>query len=62
MLSTMGDVPLQLRRLLEHVTTFHGTSGVITAVPGGVVETSYAVVGRNTAKLANALAGLGVSG
>ncbi len=60
MLSTMQDVPLQLRRLLEYGTTFHGTSKVVTGVPGGVQEATYAQVGGNAARLANALARLGV--
>jgi fatty-acyl-CoA synthase len=58
----MQDVPLQLRRLLEHGSTFHGASKVVTAVPGGVQEATYAQVGRNAARLANALAALGVGG
>jgi fatty-acyl-CoA synthase len=57
----MQDVPLQIRRLLEHGTTVHGTSQVVTALPGGKVqETTYAQVGRNAAKLANALVALGI--
>ena len=35
MLSTMQDVPLQIRRILEHGAGFHATSNVTTAVPGG---------------------------
>jgi fatty-acyl-CoA synthase len=60
MLSTMQDVPLQLRRLLEYGSAFHGNSKVVTAVPDGVREATYAQVGRNAARLANALASLGV--
>jgi fatty-acyl-CoA synthase len=60
MLSTMQDVPLQIRRILEHGTSFHGTSEVVTAVPGGLERASYAEVGVNVARLANALRELGI--
>jgi fatty-acyl-CoA synthase len=60
MRSTMQDVPLEIRRLLEHGSSAHGMSRLVTAVPGGVRSTTYAEVGGNAARLANALAGLGV--
>jgi fatty-acyl-CoA synthase len=58
--STMQDVPLQVRRLLEHGATVHGTTELVTAVPGGTVTATYAEIGANAARLANALARLGV--
>ena len=60
LLSTMQDVPLIIRRLLEHGATLHGDSEVITAVEGGVRRARYAEVGRNAARLAHALRELGV--
>jgi len=35
MRSTMQDVPLEVRRILEHGAAFHSTAQVITAGPGG---------------------------
>src|SRR2546421_452292 len=60
MLSTMQDVPLQVRRLFEHGTSVHGGAHVATAVPGGYRHVTYAQVGANTARLAHALRALGV--
>src|SRR3989442_1327562 len=60
MLSTMQDVPLQIRRILDHGAGIHGTSQVTTAVPGGFRQASYATVGANAARLAWALHDLGV--
>ena len=57
---TMQSVPLQIRRILEHGSGFHGRAQVITAVPGGLRTSSYAEVGRNVARLAHALHGAGV--
>jgi fatty-acyl-CoA synthase len=58
--STMQDVPLQIRRILEHGTSVHGTSQVSTALPGGYRHSTYAQVGRNAARLAHALRDLGI--
>jgi acyl-CoA synthetase (AMP-forming)/AMP-acid ligase II len=58
--STMQDVPLQLRRILEHATTFGGIGRLVTAVPGGHTQATYAEVGRNAARLAHALRALGI--
>jgi fatty-acyl-CoA synthase len=58
--STMQDVPLQLRRILEHATTFGGAGRLVTAVPGGHRQATYAEVGRNAARLAHALRALGI--
>jgi acyl-CoA synthetase (AMP-forming)/AMP-acid ligase II len=60
MRSTMQDVPLQLRRILEHGTSYTGSSRLVTAVPDGLREATYAETGRNVARLAHALAALGV--
>ncbi len=62
MRSTMMDTPLQIRTLLEHGSVVHGRSEVVTATADGLRRATYADVGRNAARLANALAGLGVSG
>ena len=60
MRSTMQDVPLQLRRILEHATSFGGAGRLVTAVPGGHRQATYAEVGQNAARLAHALDALGV--
>ncbi|RAY11233.1 fatty acid--CoA ligase [Actinomadura craniellae] len=60
MLSTMQDVPLQIRRILDHGSTFHAAATVSTAVPGGLRVGTYAEVGANAARLAHALRELGV--
>ncbi|PZF86521.1 long-chain fatty acid--CoA ligase [Jiangella anatolica] len=62
MTSTMMDVPLQIRRLLEHGATIHGGSRVVTATgtASGLHETTFADVARGAARLAGALAALGV--
>jgi fatty-acyl-CoA synthase len=63
MLSTsMQDTPLQIRRILEHGSTTHATSQVVTAVAAGIAPATYATVGANAARLAAALAELGVGG
>jgi fatty-acyl-CoA synthase len=56
----MQDVPLQIRRILDHGAGIHGTSQVTTAVPGGYRQASYATVAANAARLAWALRDLGV--
>lgn len=60
--STMMDVPLQVRRLLEHGATIHRGSRVLTATDtgSGVHETTFADVARAAARLAGALSSLGV--
>ncbi len=60
MLGTMQDVPLLVKRLLEHGTSWHGRAGVVTAVPDGSRGATFADVGRNAARLAHALRGLGI--
>jgi fatty-acyl-CoA synthase len=61
MFGTMQDVPLLVKRLLEHGSRLHGRAQVITAEPGGFRSASFADVGRNAARLAHALRGLGVA-
>src|SRR5437763_1371637 len=60
MLSTMQDVPLEVRRLFEHGTSVHGEARVATAVPGGYRHGTYARVGANVARLAHGLRALGI--
>ena len=57
----MPDAPLLVRRILEHGSTVHAASEVVTAVPDGMRRASYATVGANAARLAGALHELGVS-
>jgi fatty-acyl-CoA synthase len=66
-LSTIGDVPLQVRRLVEHAMTVHGTSRIFSAVPTDaregaprLEEATYAEVGLNIARLAHGLTQLGI--
>ncbi|TDD95288.1 long-chain fatty acid--CoA ligase [Jiangella asiatica] len=60
MTSTMMDVPLQVRRLLEHGATIHGASRVVTATDQGPREVTFAEVATDAARLAGALSSLGV--
>jgi len=62
MISTMQEVPLQIRRLLEHATTVLAGQKVFTAQPGGgLVEATFAEVGANAGRLAHALVELGIA-
>ncbi|WP_007508608.1 long-chain fatty acid--CoA ligase [Pseudofrankia saprophytica] len=62
MISTMQDVPLQIRRLLDHATTVFADQRMFTAQPGGgLVEATFAEAGANAARLAHALVELGVA-
>ncbi|TDC54247.1 long-chain-fatty-acid--CoA ligase [Jiangella ureilytica] len=60
MTSTMMDVPLSVRRLLEHGATIHGGSRVVTATDSGPHEVRFRDIARGAARLAGALASLGV--
>ncbi|MCF2532103.1 long-chain fatty acid--CoA ligase [Yinghuangia soli] len=62
MLSTMQDVPLTITRIMQHGTTVHGASEVVTWTGAEPRRTTYAEVGRRTAQLAHALRELGVDG
>jgi acyl-CoA synthetase (AMP-forming)/AMP-acid ligase II len=63
MRSTMMDTPLQVSRLLQHGSTVHGSSEVITWTADGPRRTSYAEIGAMAARLARALRDdLGITG
>src|SRR5258705_6253991 len=63
MRSTMSDLPLQISRLLDHGSTVHGSSEVVTWTGDGARRTSFAEVGRQAARLAHALHDdLGITG
>jgi fatty-acyl-CoA synthase len=58
--STMMDVPLQVRQLLEHGGRVHATSRVLTESDDGLRTTTFAEIAKNAARLAHALVDLGV--
>ncbi len=58
--STMMDIPLQVRRLLDHGARVHGSSRVVTATDDGFRERTFAEVGARAAQLAHGLRDLGV--
>ncbi|MGQ4596788.1 long-chain-fatty-acid--CoA ligase [Nocardia sp. R6R-6] len=60
MFSTMQDEPLSLATLLRYASTFAGDSTVSTWTGAGVRTMTYRAVGAESARLANALRGLGV--
>ncbi|WP_406270122.1 long-chain fatty acid--CoA ligase [Nocardia sp. NBC_00881] len=60
MLSTMQDEPLSLATLLRYASTFVGDSTVSTWTGTGVRTMTYREVGVESARLANALRGLGI--
>jgi fatty-acyl-CoA synthase len=60
--STMMSGPLLISRLLEYGSGVHGASEVVTWTSDGPRRSSYADVGRDCARLANALRGLGITG
>jgi fatty-acyl-CoA synthase len=62
MLSTMQDGQLSIANLLRHGARVHADSEVVTWTGDGSRRSSYAEVGRQAAKLAHALRGLGVTG
>ena len=62
MLSTMQDGQLSIANLLRHGTRVHGTAEVVTWTGEGSRRSTYAEVGREAARLANALRGLGITG
>jgi len=51
----MMDLPLQISRLLEHGSTVHGTSEVVTWTGDGARRMTYAELGALSAQLAHAL-------
>ncbi|WP_217428551.1 long-chain fatty acid--CoA ligase [Microlunatus speluncae] len=58
--STMMDIPLQVRRLLDHGARVHGASRVITATDDGLRERTFAEIGARAAQLAHGLRDLGI--
>jgi fatty-acyl-CoA synthase len=61
MRSTMQEWPLSLATLVRYGTTIHGGSQVTTWAAEGARTTSYSDLGRQAARLAHALRGLGVT-
>ncbi len=62
MKSTMQTTPLLISNLLRFGTTVHAESTVTTWKSGGPEVTTYAEVGKISARLANALRGMGITG
>jgi fatty-acyl-CoA synthase len=60
MKSTMADVPLLISQILEYGTRLHAASEVVTWTADGPRRSSYGDVGRDCARLANALRRLGI--
>jgi fatty-acyl-CoA synthase len=60
MKSTMQDVPLLISQILRYGATVHGRSEVVTWTADGPRSSTYADVGRDCARLAGALRGLGI--
>ncbi len=60
MRSTMQDFPLTIGGLLEHGTTVHADSEVVTATSEGTRRQTYGDLGRRAAQLANGLRSLGI--
>ncbi len=59
--STMGDVDLTIRMILEHGAGVFGDASVVTFTGDGTTKASFAEIGRRAAQLANALHQLGVT-
>ncbi len=62
MLSTMQDAQLSIATLLRHGATVHAGSEVVTWTGSEGRTTTFTEVGAQSARLANALRGLGVTG
>jgi fatty-acyl-CoA synthase len=63
MLSTMNDGPLSIARIMRQGTGPHGaTAEVVTWTGAEPRRSGYAEIGREAARLAHALRGLGVTG
>ena len=62
MLSTMQDGPLSIATLVRYGTSVHGDSEVVTWTGDSGRRASFAEIGREAARLANALRALGVTG
>ena len=62
MRSTMQEVPLLISQILDYGTTVHRASEVVTWGVDGPRRSSYADLGRDCRRLANALRSLGIDG
>jgi fatty-acyl-CoA synthase len=62
MLSTMQDGPLSIAQLVRYGTGVHGSSEVVTWTGDAARRSNYTELGKETARLANALRSLGVTG
>ena len=60
--STMQDFPLTITAIMRHGCGVHGARTVTTATGGGYRHITYAELGRQAGRLANALRHLGVTG
>jgi fatty-acyl-CoA synthase len=56
----MQEDQLTLTRILERAVTFHPRQQIVTKTPSGIHRETYEELGQRTARLANALKGLGV--
>src|SRR5215467_8983290 len=61
MLGTMQDGQLSIANLLRHGSRVHATAEVVTWTGDGARRSTYAEVAKESARLANALRGLGVT-
>ncbi|MGZ8801192.1 MAG: fatty acid--CoA ligase [Mycobacterium sp.] len=62
MYSTMQDSPLTVAAILRYAVTVHGDRTVTTATGDGYRHATYREVGRQAARLANALRRIGIEG
>ncbi|TNC28209.1 long-chain fatty acid--CoA ligase [Amycolatopsis alkalitolerans] len=62
MLSTMQDGHLSIATLLRYASTVHSNSEIVTWTGTAARRETFADLGRNSAKLANALRSLGITG
>jgi fatty-acyl-CoA synthase len=62
MKSTMADVPLLISQILDYGTRLHAASEVVTWTADGPRRSTYGDLGRDCARLANALRRLGIDG
>jgi fatty-acyl-CoA synthase len=62
MRSTMQEFHLTIGAILRHGTEVHGDAEVVTATADSMRSRSYAELAGRTARLANALRGLGITG
>jgi len=62
MKSTMQETPLLISQILDYGTRVHAASEVVTWTPDGARRSTYLEMGRDCARLANALRELGIDG